>query len=148
MALAQETGDYEATLNLTPAETEVNTANNSIVQTFRIDTVFARDNGVVSGTFGIGTTGVLGQSFVLPKPDKLTSVSIKLADAIVAGSTLQIQVFATDGTGMPTGAMIGSSAVINVVDDDTTGWLTVPLTGGPLDLPAGGFFIGFAEKWR
>lgn len=145
VALAQEVGDYVATLTLTPAETEANTGNNSISQTFRVDTVFARDNGAALGTFGIGTTGVLGQSFVLPKPDKLSSVSIKLADAIIPASTLQIQVFATDGTGKPTGTMLGSSAVINVTDADTTGWLTLSLTGGPLSLPAGGFFIGFAE---
>lgn len=144
-ALAQENGNYEATLSFAAAESEANTGNNSITQSFIIDTVFARDNGAALSTFGIGTTGVLGQSFVLPRPDKLTSISIKLADAVVAGSNVQLQVFATDNTGKPTGAMLGSTATVNLTDDDTTGWLTLPLTGGALDLPAGGFFIGFAE---
>jgi hypothetical protein len=143
--LTQETGNYIATVNMTAAETELNNLNNSFSQSFVIDTSFARDNGTAFGTFGIGTTGVLGQTFFLPKADKLTSVSIKLADEIVAGSTLQIQVFATDATGKPVGAMLGSTTTRNLLDSDTTGWLTLPLTGGPLNLPAGGFFIGFAE---
>ena len=144
--LAQEPGDYEGTFVLQPAETEANTGNNSVTETFTIDSTFARDNGEALGTFGIGTTGVLGQSFFLPKPDKLTSVSIKLADAVIPGSTMQIRVFATDNSGMPTGSVLASSAVLNVTDADTAGWMTIPLTGGPLNLPAGGFFIGFAES--
>lgn len=143
-ALAQENGNYVATLNFTAVESETNTANNSITASFIVDTVYARDNGVAVSTFGIGTSGVLGQIFNLPKPDKITSVSIKLAEAVVAGSTMKIEVYAANSSGQPTGAALGSTATINVTDADTAGWKTLSLTS-PVNLPAGNFFIGFVE---
>ena len=56
-----------------------NAANDTLRSTFTIsDTTFARDNGIVTGTLGIGAnvTGYLGSEYPINAVTSLSSVSI------------------------------------------------------------------------
>lgn len=143
-ALTQETGTYNAQVRIFANESETNTANNIISQSYIVDTTYARDNGSSFIAAAVGQEAILGHNFYLPKPDKLTSVSIKLADVITPGTQANVSIYATDVNGKPT-TELGATIPHNLVDSDTTGWLTLGIGDGGLDLPAGTFFVGSRE---
>lgn len=140
----QDIGNYNAQVRIFANETEANTANNIISHSFRVDTSYARDNGSVFFPAPLETEGIVGHAFVLPTAARLTSVSIKLADAITPGTQANVSIYATDANGKPT-TQLGSAIPRNLVQSDTTGWLTLRMGDGGLDLPAGRFFVGSRE---
>lgn len=138
-------GPFVAQVSLSADEVEALTGNNVATQAYTVDTVFARDNGTKIGSFGLGTVGVMGQSFFLDEPDTLTSVGFFLGPGITAGTVTRIEVYSADGSGKP-GALLGTTAPLLLAETDSSVWITLPLTGGKLPLPAGGFFVGFTEE--
>jgi hypothetical protein len=108
----------------------------------------ARDNGVFNSALGIGNSlgGVLGQIYTLPNSDMLTSVTFR-CNSPTEGDTTRLNIFSFTG-GVPT-TMIGWSDYYFFSASDTDGvWLTLEvknLSGNPLQLAAGTYFVGIEE---
>lgn len=143
------TYDVFSSVNITSA-TDLNPSNDT--SSFEIivsDSVFARDNGVASGSLGIGggTTGTLGQYFNLVTADRITSASFVLNGPLLGDST-RVVVYNTVG-GLP-GTIIGNSPAYIFTAADTNGVvLTLPVsstTGGALNVSPGTYFLGLEEN--
>jgi hypothetical protein len=116
------------------------------------DSIYARDNNIQTGTLGIGagpSNGILGQSFLLPVTDILTSVSFFISDIIVPTGPTPFYVTVHPQTG-PTapGSSIASTDtfMLNVGSIPPGGmWITLPISGGPISLAAGQYVFGVSE---
>jgi hypothetical protein len=138
-----------SSVNITSA-TDLNPANDTSSFELTVsDSVFARDNGVPTGSLGIGNGGggTLGQYFTLVNADQLTSATFVLNGPTENDQT-RVVVYDVVG-GLPAN-IIGQSASYTFTAADTNGViLTLPVTsasGGALNLNAGTFFIGLEEN--
>ncbi|MCX7649114.1 MAG: T9SS type A sorting domain-containing protein [Flavobacteriales bacterium] len=140
-------GNYQVTLSLEVNETETDPDNNALVQSLRVDTVFARDEAPYFD-FPVGGAAVLvGQNFALSAPGILTGVAFRFgpgmfANPIPLGFRTRLYVYNVQaGSSKPMAALDSTEDYFIGMED--TGWVTLPLRHGPLALPAGGFFVGF-----
>lgn len=135
---------YTVELTATMTETDANLANNVVsYDVVFTDSTFARDNGTVSGTLGIGAGngGQLGQAFTLTNADVITSVSIYIGNQSgnMVGQPLSGGVYATDVTGTPTTLLTSTTSF--VMDTTTNTLWTLPVTNGSYNLPAGEYVV-------
>ncbi|MFK7922305.1 MAG: T9SS type A sorting domain-containing protein [Bacteroidia bacterium] len=113
------------------------------------DSVFGRDDGLITGSLGIGPTAndnaILGQNFTLTQTDFMTSVSFFL-NAAPVGDVIFASVYSVDANGMPQSLIQNTESYTITADDNANGvFVTVPFPGNPVGLPAGEFYIGVNE---
>lgn len=130
----------ELTANMTEADSDP--LNDLATYTVLVsDSVYARDDSNVTGTLGIGALngGQLGQSFELLNADELTSLSFFIGNSSgnMVGQPLSGGVYATDVSGTPTTLLASTTTMIMDTTSNTL-W-TLPISGGPLTLPAGNY---------
>src|SRR3989338_731389 len=130
---------YTVELVATLAEVDGTPANNTTSYTVLVtDSTFARDNGTVTGTLGIGAGngGQLGQAFTLSNADDITSVSIFIANGSgnMVGQPLSGGVWATDVSGTPTTLLVSTVSITMGTETDSL-W-TLPIVGGSYNLEA------------
>lgn len=121
---------------------DVDNTNDTTYYSFTVtDTVYARDNGNGSFQLGIGAGayGTIGQNFMLNVNDTISSVTFA-AGGLVAGDTVNVQIYNTDVTGMPT-TMIHAEMYICPGAGPI---FEVPIPGG-VDLTVGNYFVGIEE---
>lgn len=129
--------------------TDLNGSNDTV--SFRLivtDSVYARDNGIRTGSLGIGngTGGLLGQYFAINAADRISSATFVLSGPTLGDST-RVVVYSTVG-GQPSG-IIGQSPTYVFTAADTDGVvLTLPITtpaGTPLNATIGTYLLAVQE---
>lgn len=113
------------------------------------DSVFGRDDGLITGSLGIGPTAndnaILGQNFTLNSTDFLTSVSFFL-NAPPTGDVVFASVYSVDANGVPQSLIQNTVSYTITADDNANGvFLTLPFPNNPVGLPAGEFYVGVIE---
>jgi hypothetical protein len=128
--------------------TSADTAN----YVFAIDNkVYARDNGNVTSTFGIGAgpTGYIGSMYTFNTATEIDSVLFANAPGGASvGDSVKVVVYSVSG-GLPA-TIIGQSAAKIFTVADTVGLNVIQLKvnaigGGPLQLTPGTYFVSIAE---
>ncbi|MFK8045886.1 MAG: choice-of-anchor J domain-containing protein [Crocinitomicaceae bacterium] len=119
-------------------------SNDTLVYTYEVtDDVYARDNGISTGSLGIGngTGGELGQTFEIINTDEITSVSVFLTNAGqgMNGRPLWATVYETDANGTPTNELITTDTVI--IDTTENIFWTLPIAGGYFSLIPGDYVV-------
>lgn len=106
------------------------------------DSTMARDDGNVTNSLGIGAGngGVMGQIFALNTPSRLSSVSYFHQPHV--GQTYTVDVY--DWVNGQPGSVIASTQSF-FATSDTSVFMTSPIDGGSLILPADTFFVGLRE---
>lgn len=135
---------YTVAYEVSSAEIDEVESDNILIKEVSVsDTTFGRDNGQVVSSLGIGpgTPGILGQTTVLEKADVLTSISFYLVDPTL-GEPVSAEVY-NMVDGQP-GEVIATTDEI-IISDSGAQFLTLPLSDGPLGLPAGEFYVGILE---
>lgn len=135
---------YTVQLIANITEADGNQLNDTVYSTYVVsDSIYARDNGVVAGTIGIGpgTTGQLGQAFDIVATDDITTVSMFIGNnnLSMSGQPLSATVFATDALGTPTTALVSTTVV--TVDTTTNSMWTLPIVGGSYTLAPGNYVV-------
>jgi len=138
-------GMYTVTYTSSMTEADENPNNNSFSYSVEItDSVYARDNGVKGGQIGIGAgeDGYLGNAFTINNAIQVTSLSgmIGNTDGTLTGGTLTIELFATDGSGMPTTSIASG---MTTMTSDSNFMYTVGVT--PLTLAPGTYVVAVKE---
>ncbi|MBN4062409.1 choice-of-anchor J domain-containing protein, partial [Bacteroidales bacterium AH-315-I05] len=141
-----DTGVYTIDYIVSITETDGNTTNDTMTETLMvIDSIFSRDDGVVSGSLGIGpgTPGTLGQVFELKNPDTLTSVSFYITNNndVMVGQSISVSIYDVNG---PPNTIIGSTDTFTVTATGAQ-FITLSISGGPLPLSADTFYLGVEE---
>lgn len=130
-------------------QTDGDNSNDTLYRGFWVnDSIYARSDEQFTAEldnalgFGAGTYGLLGSDFTLSVADKLTSIRAYVTGPVV-GDTTQFFVYSTTASGLPS-AQIGSSAIYKFT---TAGgqWVNLPLSGGPLSLAAGTYYVAIKE---
>lgn len=141
-------GTYQVVYTSDITETDEDLTNNVISYTVEVtDSIYARDNNVKLGTLGIGAgeLGYLGNSFTIVNPTTLTSASVFIdnGDGLLTGTTYSIDVFGTDGTGTPTGAVLATAT--GTVGATADQWYTATFPSA-LNLGAGKYVVTLREE--
>lgn len=143
-------GDYSVDYTLSHANVDATPTNNvraTDVLTVS-DTTIARDNGVFTGSLGIGsgTGGELGSVYELAAADTLTSVSTLLVNGSGAMTNrpffVRVRNFAN---GIPGSVIATSDTLIFTAPGAAEVELTFDNAGGYVSLPADSFFVGVVE---
>lgn len=138
---------YHVSYSVSTTETDGSPANNTLIPGDTLwvtDTVYGRDHAARVGALGIGAGngGFLGQQYVLPQAANLTSIT-GVFGRPYSSYHVGFAVFSYNN-GMPGATPIAVSSVVTLpMGGDTT--LTLPLTGGPVSLPADTFVITAVE---
>jgi hypothetical protein len=136
---------YTARFIVSHSQTDQNPANDTIYDGFYIsDTIYARDNGVVTGALGIGAGngGYLGQSFQVVSADQLTSISY-YHTAGYTGEKHAAVIWSTLPNGSPD-AIIASTDTL-IYADDSARFYTNMLSNGPITLNPGWYVVTGVE---
>ncbi|MFT6921163.1 MAG: hypothetical protein ACJA1C_000157 [Crocinitomicaceae bacterium] len=125
-------------------EVDGNLTNDTVIsQVFVSDSVYARDDAIVTGSLGIGNGagGQLGQSFDVNATDDITSVSMFITNGnlVMNGRPLSATVFATDVNGTPTTALVSTDII--TVDTTLNNLWTIPIAGGSYTLNPGKYVV-------
>lgn len=106
------------------------------------DSTFARDNGQVAGALGIGAGngGIIGQIYELNTAADLTSISVFHTPDI--GQQYYLEVYSFNN-GTPQTVVARTDTFISTID--TAIFMTFPISGGGVSLPADTFFVGMRE---
>jgi len=123
---------------------DLQTNNDTLRQYFQVvDSTFARDDGTVVGSLGIGAGngGYLGQEFAVPNADQLTTVGVYYTRGYT-GRRFGLAVWDMAG-GYP-------NTIIAVTDtlfypDDSARYYEVPMHGGPFTLNPGSYVVTAIE---
>lgn len=139
------TGTYTVSYTVASTETEEAPADNVFAYVVIVnDTMYARDNGTAAGTIGIsaGEDGYLGNSYEITTAKKIVSVSTYMdnTDAAWEGQTLTVEIFNTDGTGMPTTSLGTATTTVTGVGQ----WQTATFAS-PISLAAGTYVVAAKE---
>jgi len=121
-------GIYEVVYHLTANEVDQFEANDTIISSFTIsDTVYARDNGVISGSIGIGAgvVGYIGQEFDITVEDTLTSITMGVTRGYV-GRNYAVVIWDMVA-GVPNQIIAASDTL--VYPDDSADIYTLPIQG-------------------
>lgn len=144
---ASTTGTYSVTsyCRVNAPQTDLVASNDTIKYFYMVtDTVYARENGNTNGSLGIGggTAGTLGQVFVTTVGDQARSATFRL-NAPTFNDSTRVRLYSFSGT---PGTVLASTAWHKITASDTNGVdLTLPFFGGPINLPAGSYFLGVDE---
>jgi hypothetical protein len=144
------TGVYNVFNSITlSGATDLNGANDTT--SFRLavsDSVYARDNGLRSGSLGIGngTGGLLGQYFAINAAARISSATFVLSGPTLGDST-RVVVYSTV-SGHPSGIIGFSPAYIFTAADTDGVVLTLPITtpsGAQLNAAIGTYMLAVQE---
>lgn len=129
--------------------------NNTGINTFTRSSNFMSRAAGITGSLGIGpnaTPGVydnavLGQTYTLTAADELKSVRFVL-NAPPANVPVRVDIYNTNGTGVPTGTPIASTTSYTTTPADNANGVTLdlPITTGNLSLAAGTYYLGVIEQ--
>lgn len=125
-------------------EADMVTSNDTLVDNlFITDSTYARDNGVVVGSLGIGagTGGYLGQQFSIVNQTDLRSVSYYVTKGYT-GEKTACAIWSMNA-GLP-GSIIASTDTI-IYYDTQARLYTLPVSGGPFTLAPGNYVITLIE---
>lgn len=130
------------------SEVDGNPLNDTVLYTYVVsDSIYARDNGVVTGSLGIGAGngGQLGQSFELIQADDLTSVSFFLLNSSgsLTGEPMVVTVYDMLG-GIPNVVVAQSDTLVITSASDSL--YTLPVMGGFASLAAGTYTVVLNEQ--
>ncbi|MEZ4825597.1 MAG: choice-of-anchor J domain-containing protein [Bacteroidia bacterium] len=135
-----DTGSYTVEYHASIAESDVDASNDDLSSSIIIsETVFARDNGVQTGSLGIGpgTPGELGQNFTFTNLANINSISLFLVNGndvmLNQPVSAKIYFFANE----PNSVVANTDTV--VVTQSGPHWIDLPVAGGPITLPPGVF---------
>lgn len=125
------------------SETDQNTANDSLLRSVvYTDTMYARDNGLITGSLGIGVgNGFLGQQFTIHTATELRSISTYL-NLGYTGRQLGAVVWDMSG-GYPNAIIAATDTLI--YPDDSARLYTLNISGGPLYLLPGDYVFTMIE---
>ena len=121
--------------------------NDTINQAFWInDSVYSRDDAIFTGTLdgSLGTSSmssIFGQNYQVLTNDKLKHVACYVTGGVV-GDTTQILIYNTTNN-LPT-TLLASSAIYKFTTAGSQ-WVDLPISGGPLSLSPGTYFIGIKQ---
>lgn len=138
------TGEYSVKYFLSCTEIDGNNSNDTLLTSFTVsDTVYARDNEVISGNLGIGAGngGFVGQDFVISNTDELTSITIRVS-AGYTGRQLALAIWDFGAT-TPNAIIAGTDTI--TYPDDSARIYTIPIHGGPFTLNPGRYAITAIE---
>ncbi|MES2621266.1 MAG: choice-of-anchor J domain-containing protein [Bacteroidota bacterium] len=108
------------------------------------NSTYARDNGVVTGSLGIGAGngGYMGQDFILHQSADLNFVDAYFTQGYT-GEKFAAVVWSMAGDTVPS-AIIASTDTL-LYPDDSARYYHIPMAGGSVNLPAGRYAITFVE---
>ncbi|MCU0376514.1 MAG: choice-of-anchor J domain-containing protein [Chitinophagaceae bacterium] len=141
-----ELGEYTIKLYPNTTETDEAPANDTMTQQLVVtDSVYARDNGFPVGSLGIGARlpdSYLGQVFELKQAASVKSVFLFFTKGYT-GRKLAATIWNTDVNGLPT-TLLRSTDTLLYPNDNAYG-VSVPIFGGPVNLPQGKYLIAAIE---
>ncbi len=131
-------------------ELDSNAVNDTTYQVFAVtDSTYARDDATIAGSIGFeaGSTGILGNNYDLVIDDTMSTVSFYSFPTI--GDTTKVTIYSTVAE-VPTTVVGGSNEYIfTAADTSSQGMMiTLPvwdLSGNPLSLTAGEYYVGIEE---
>lgn len=135
---------YTVWLYSNATEADQMTSNDTISRTIIIsDTIYARDNGNVTGSLGIGAgvTGYIGQDFEVVNADDLTSVSAFFN----RGYTGKKYAFAVWNMAAGVPSTIVAATDTMLYPNDSARFVTVPIYGGSINLAPGRYAVTAIE---
>ena len=141
------TGFYVSEYIVHSQQTDADIHNDTIIQALWInDSIYARDDAIFTGTLegSLGLTaqaGIFGQNYQVNVTDRLTHVACYVTGA-QTGDQTQIVVYSTTN-GLPV-TQIGASA-LHTFTSTAAQWVDLPISGGPLQLSPGTYFIGIRQ---
>jgi hypothetical protein len=108
-----------------------------------MDSTYARDDGTVISSLGIGAGngGYLGQSYTVPNNDLLTSIGVYVT-AGYTGRPLGLAVWSTTA-GVPTSIVAVTDTIL--YPDDSARYYTIPMHNGPFNISAGEYVVTAIE---
>lgn len=125
--------------------TDDDQSNDTLWQTFEVtDSTYARDDGTVVGSLGIGAGngGYLGQTYVVPNTDLLTSIDMYVIRGYT-GRNMGLAVWNTNASGVPT--TIAYTTDTLQYPDDSARYYQFQMANGPVMLAAGTYVITAIE---
>ena len=144
-----DTGVHIINYSVALTENDTVTTNNSaITGLFISPTIYARDNGNVIGSLGIGAGngGELGQDFEIPVGDSLTSVQFRLNNTSILDGQMVYATVREMVADSPTTALITTDTfTIDTSIHPTILNLELDIAGGAVFLPAGRYAITINE---
>jgi PKD repeat protein len=144
----QDTGWYRREYIVSILETDGNLSNDTMYSWVYVsDSVYSRDNGNVTGSLGISDTNfaILGQTFELQTADYLNYI-MSFSYGQEVGDTTRLVVWSM-GSPFPSAEVAATAEYIFTPADTPSAVLTLPLSGGPILLSAGTYFVGLEDYW-
>lgn len=139
-------GEYTIKLYPNTTETDLAPANDTMTQRLVVtDSVYARDNATPVGSLGIGaglTDSYLGQVFELKQAASVKSVFLFFTRGYT-GRRLAATIWNTDANGVPT-TLLRSTDTLLYPNNNAYG-VSIPIFGGPVNLPQGKYMIAAVE---
>lgn len=91
-------------------------------------TSYTTGDDVFKRIYGLLAKG--GQTFTVGDDYDLTSINMKIGKEGSPPADLTVELYATDGDGLPTGSVLatGSIAAADITDGNTGGWYDIPMT--------------------
>jgi hypothetical protein len=139
------TGTYTVKYYPVLTETDIKTINDTVTRKIIVtDSIFARDNGVIHSSLGIGAGegGYIGQAFTITSPVYLTSVTTNYAWGY-SGEPYAAVIWNTTAAGAPN-TIIASTDTLLYPDDNAL-LTTVPIHGGKISLTPGTYVVTAIE---
>lgn len=136
--------NYTVRYHVSATETDQMNSNDTLYDTFMVtDTIYARDNGIVTGSLGIGAGngGYLGQDFEILNTDDLTSVSMYFTRGYT-GKKLAAAIW-NMSAGVPSTILASTDTIL--YPDDSARVYTLAIHGGPVNLAPGRYAITAIE---
>jgi len=145
------TGVYTVDYLVSHANVDANLTNNSNSSDTLIvtDTTMARDNGIATGSLGIGagTKGELGSVYVIDNSDTLTSVSVFIRNGNGGMTNQPVSAQVRNFTNGLPGSIIATTDTMTFTSTGAAyATLTFDNAGGYVVLPADSFFVGVEEQ--
>ncbi|WP_034061418.1 T9SS-dependent choice-of-anchor J family protein [Lacinutrix jangbogonensis] len=141
-------GTFTTTYSVAIAEVDGDPANDTTTSndTEVTTNTYARDNGIVTGSLGIGTgttSGQLGQQFDIIETEAILSVTFQLENGsdLLTGSTTFVKVWSMAG-GIPD-AIIAQTDVVTILTGSNL--YTANIVGGAFNLNPGVYVITVEE---
>lgn len=136
---------YTAAFAASANEADPNLSNNEDTLYFVVsDSVFATENGVITGALGIGAgaTGFLGNQYDVVTTDELTSMTFTLT-APTVGDTVVGYIY--DFSGATPNQIVGTTDTLFITSALQAEY-TLPIVGGAVTLAPGSYVVGIQES--
>ncbi|MEO8147802.1 MAG: choice-of-anchor J domain-containing protein [Bacteroidia bacterium] len=137
--------DYYINYVATITETDGDSTNNSLntITVSITDSVYARDNSLVTGSLGIGAGngGYLGQEFHIDSATTLSSISVYYTQGYT-GTPFAVSLWDI-AAGVPNNLIASTDTLI--YPDDSARFYTIPISGGNFALAPGDYAVTAIE---